>query len=74
MKPKIEVVSALIILLCVFITSCAVQGWVLDYEVLDADGCKTMRYKKVLSDRVEYKEVVTCPNRPTTTRTWTDYN
>ena len=71
---KMKVVSYLIILLCVFTISCAVRGWVVDYEVVDADGCKTVRYKKVLSDRVEYKEVITCPDRPSTTRTWTEYN
>ena len=71
---KLKVVSYLIILLCVFTISCAVQRWAVDYEVVDADGCKTVRYKKVLSDRVEYKEVITCPDRPTTTRTWTEYN
>ncbi len=71
---KMKVVSYLIILLCVFTISCAVREWVVDYEVVDADGCKTVRYKKVLSDRVEYKEVITCPDRPSTTRTWTEYN
>ena len=71
---KLKVVSYLLLLLCVFTIACAVRGWVVDYEIVDADGCKTVRYKKVLSDRVEYKEVTTCPDRPSTTRTWTDYN
>ena len=76
MKLKLQVVSYLLILLCVFTISCAVQGqgWMVDYEALTPDGCKTVLYKKVLSDRVEYKEVITCPNRPTATRTWTEYN
>lgn len=74
MKRNIAVVSYLIILLFIFTTSCGVRGWQLDYEVIDAEGCKTVRYKKVLADRVEYKEVVTCPDRPTTTRTWAEYN
>ena len=74
MKRKIEVVSYLIILLFIFTTSCGVRGWQLDYEVIDAEGCKTVRYKKVLTDRVEYKEEVTCPDQSTTTQTWTEYN
>ena len=72
MKRKIEVVSYLIILLFIFTISCGDPEWVEEHRITDADGCVTVRYKKVLWDRVEYKEEVTCPNGMTITETWTE--
>ena len=74
MKFKLKVVSTLIILLCVLTTSCGESDWKEEYKIQHTDGCTTTRYKKVipLSDRVEYKEVVECPNGETITETWTD--
>ena len=72
MKFKLPVISTLIILLCVLTMSCGDPEWELEYEIEHADGCTTSRYKKVLWDRVEYKEEVTCPNGETITETWTD--
>ncbi len=72
MKFKLKVVSSLIILLCVFTISCGDQEWEKEYEIQHADGCTTARYKMVLWDRVEYKEVVTCPDGETITETWTE--
>ncbi len=73
---KMKVVSYLIILLCVFTISCFNGDdpeWVMEFRVTDADGCETVRYKKEFSDRVEYKEEVTCPNGSTITDPWTEY-
>ena len=74
---KLKVVSCLIILLYVFTISCLHREdpeWEIDFRVTDADGCETVRYKMEFSDRVEYKEEVTCPDGSTITDTWTEYN
>ena len=75
MKPT-TIASYLVILLYVFTLSC-LHGddpeWELQFEIKDADGCTTSRYKMDLSDRVEYKEVVLCPNGESITDTWTEY-
>ena len=75
---KMKVVSYLIILLCVCVFTISYIGgddpeWVIEFRVTDADGCETVRYKKEFSDRVEYKEEVTCPDGSTITEPWTEY-
>ena len=74
---KLKVVSYLLLLLCVFTVSCLHHDddpeWEIVYRVTDADGCETVRYKKEFSDRIEYKEEVTCPDGTTLTDPWTEY-